>query len=249
LGASPKFRGKSPEGLYGDVVEELDWSVGEVLKTLKRLGLEDNTLVMFSSDNGPWYQGSAGRLRGRKGSTYEGGVREPFIAKWPGHIPAGRVCESVACTIDILPTLAGVCGTAPPQATLDGIDIWPLLSGKLESIDRDILYFDNVNLQCIRRGQYKLHVARYNSILYGPQPSTGRVNLPLKPGELYDLKNDPEESYDVAPEHPEVVADLKARIERQMQTFPDNVKQAYTNTLLREVMPGASGAMPRPLPK
>jgi arylsulfatase len=249
LGASQKFRGKSPQGLYGDVVEELDWSVGEVLKTLKRLGLEENTLVMFSSDNGPWFQGSPGPLRGRKGSTYEGGVREPFIARWPGHIPADRVCESVCCTIDILPTLSRVCEVPPPKAVLDGMDIWPLLSGKSSLVDRDILYFDNVNLQCIRRGRFKLHIARYNTQLYGPQPNIGRINLPLKPSELYDLEADPEESYDVAAKYPEVVADLKARIERQMQTFPDNVKKAFTDTFVREVMPGTAGAMPRPVPK
>ena len=245
LGASEKFRGKSPLGLYGDVVEELDWSVGEVLKTLKKLGLDENTLVMFTSDNGPWYQGSPGPLRGRKGSTYEGGVREPFIARWPGHIPANRVCESVCCTIDILPTLSRVCDATPPKVTLDGLDIWPLLSGKTSEIDRDILYFDNLNLQCVRRGRFKLHIARYNTQLYGPQPTTGRINLPLKPAELYDLDVDPEESYDVAAKYPDVVTDLKARIERQLQTFPDNVKKAFADTFVREVIPGNAGALPR----
>lgn len=249
LAASEKFRGKSPLGLYGDVVEELDWSVGEVLKTLKKLGLDENTLVMFTSDNGPWYQGSPGPLRGRKGSTYEGGVREPFIARWPGHIPANRVCESVGCTIDILPTLSRVCDATPPKATLDGLDIWPLLSGKTSQIDRDILYFDNLNLQCVRRGRFKLHVARYNTQLYGPQPTTGRINLPLKPAELYDLDVDPEESYDVAAKYPDVVIDLKARIERQLQTFPDNVKKAFADTFVREVVPGYAGALPRPVQK
>jgi arylsulfatase len=103
LAASDRFRGKSSQGLYGDVVEELDWSVGEVLKELKRQGLENNTLVMFSSDNGPWYQGSPGKLRGRKTTTYEGGVREPFIARWPGRIPAGKVSDAVASMLDISP--------------------------------------------------------------------------------------------------------------------------------------------------
>ena len=94
LAASPAFRGKSAEGLYGDVVEEIDWSVGEVLRTIKQRGADDNTLVLFSSDNGPWYQGSPGKLRGRKDTTYEGGVREPFIARWPGHIPQGGTSGS-----------------------------------------------------------------------------------------------------------------------------------------------------------
>ena len=130
LAASPRFRGKSPLGLYGDVVEELDWSVGEVLAKLKKEGLDNQTLVMFSSDNGPWYQGSPGQLRGRKGSTYEGGVREPFIARFPGRIPRGAVCRAVAGTIDVAAhggrTLTGA---ALPKLPVDGIDIWPLMSG------------------------------------------------------------------------------------------------------------------------
>lgn len=128
LAASARFRGKSPLGLYGDVIEELDWSVGEVLARLKKNGLDQNTIVMFSSDNGPWYQGSPGRLRGRKGSTYEGGVREPFIARFPGRIPKGTVSRGVAWTIDILPTLARLCSAPLPERPLDGIDIWPLLT-------------------------------------------------------------------------------------------------------------------------
>ena len=103
LGASERFRGKSPEGLYGDVVQEIDWSVGEIRRALKENGLEQNTLVIFTSDNGPWYQGSPGKLRGRKNTTYEGGVREPFIAAWPGKIPANRVCDGLASMLDMFP--------------------------------------------------------------------------------------------------------------------------------------------------
>src|SRR5262249_22979161 len=109
LGASERFRGKSNAGLYGDVIEELDWSAGEVLQAIKRNGLDNNTLVMFSSDNGPWYQGSPGGLRGRKGMNNEGGVREPFIARFPGQIPAGRVSKGVTSMMDIFPTVAQVC--------------------------------------------------------------------------------------------------------------------------------------------
>src|SRR5215471_4332044 len=139
LAASPRFRGKSPLGLYGDVIEELDWSVGEVLSALRRTRADGNTLVMFSSDNGPWYQGSPGPLRGRKGSTYEGGVREPLLARFPGRLPKGTVCKGVAGTIDILPTLAKLTGAALPKVPLDGIDIWPLLSGQKQSIEREVL--------------------------------------------------------------------------------------------------------------
>src|SRR5262249_7866572 len=142
LGASSKFRGKSPNGIYGDVVEELDWSVGEVLSTIKKHGLVRDTLVMFSSDNGPWYLGSPGRLRGRKGTPYEGGVREPFIARMPGRIPGGKVSDAVTSTMDILPTVAGLCGARLPKKRLDGIDIWPLLSGQKTQISREaLLYF------------------------------------------------------------------------------------------------------------
>src|SRR5581483_11810328 len=136
LGASPRFRGKSPEGLYGDVVEEVDWSVGEVLRTLGANGLDRNTLVMFSSDNGPWYQGSPGKLRGRKNTTYEGGVREPFIARWTGKIRGGRVCQGLASMMDVFPTVTRLCHGRMPAKPLDGIDIWPLLTCQRDSIDR-----------------------------------------------------------------------------------------------------------------
>jgi arylsulfatase A len=247
LAASPRFRGKSPLGLYGDVVEELDWSVGEVLAALRRTGAASNTLVMFSSDNGPWYQGSPGRLRGRKGSTYEGGVREPFLAYFPGKIPKGLVCSGVAGTVDILPTVAKLTGASAPQAPLDGVDIWPLLTGLAPSLEREaLLYFDNWNLQCARWGKWKLHFARYNSMAYNPAPRVGRINLPLHPPELYDLQNDPEESYNVADENPEVVKEIRKRTERLLATFPEEVPRAWSETQARETRTTQSGALPAP---
>lgn len=246
LAASERFRGKSPAGLYGDVVEELDWSVGEILGALRRHGLEQNTLVMFSSDNGPWYQGSPGRLRGRKGMTYEGGVREPFLARWPGRIPPGRVLDPVACTIDIFPTVAGLTGAKLPSNRLDGMDIWPLLSGQARDLPREaLLYFDNVHLQCARWKQWKLHVARYNSVAYSPAPPGGRLNFPLRPPELYGLSGDPDESYDVAREHPDIVREIESRIERLMRTFPPDIQQAYDETRARQAVPVSAGALPR----
>jgi arylsulfatase len=245
LAASPRFRGKSPLGLYGDVIEELDWSVGEVFAALRRTGADDNTLVMFSSDNGPWYQGSPGALRGRKGSTYEGGVREPFLARFPGRIPKGLVCQGVAGTIDILPTIAKLTGVSPPRLPLDGIDIWPLLTGGRPSIDREaLLYFDGWNLQCARWKQWKLHFARFNTMAYNPAPPGGRVNLPLRQPELYDLENDPMESYDVAAEHPEAVREIQARVERLLATFPDEVKAAWTATHAQATNATPAGALP-----
>jgi arylsulfatase len=246
LHASPKFRGKSPHGLYGDVIEELDWSVGEVLGALKRNGLERNTLVMFSSDNGPWYQGSPGRLRGRKGSTFEGGVRVPFLARLPGRIPAGRVIDGIASTMDILPTVARLAGAALPAKPLDGIDIWPMLSGSVPGIDREaLLYFDNVHLQCARWKNWKLHVARYNSAVYSAAPAGGRKNLPLRPLELYNLAIDPDESYDVAAENPEIVKEIHGRIERALKTFPEPIRKAWADTQSAPTDPSPAGQWPR----
>jgi arylsulfatase A len=246
LAASERFRGKSKAGLYGDVIEELDWSAGEVLGALKKHGLDGNTLVLFTSDNGPWYQGSPGPLRGRKGSTYEGGVREPFLAWWPGKIPAGLVTGGIAGTVDILPTVAKLAGAALPALPVDGIDIWPLLTGRVRQLEREaLLYFDNWNVQCARWKQWKLHFARYNSFAYAPAPAAGRVNLPLAAPELYNLELDPNESYDVAPEQPGVVAEIRARVDRLIQGFPAEVRQAYAETRERQVAPTAVGALPR----
>ena len=205
---------------------------------------------MFSSDNGPWYEGSSGALRGRKGSTYEGGVREPFIARWPGRIPKGRVCRGVSGTIDILPTVAKLTGARVPENPIDGIDIWPLISGQAQSIERDVLlYFDDWNLQCARWGKWKLHFARYNSFVYGPAPTGGRVNLALRNHELYDLENDPQESYDVAVGNPEIVKDIQSRVERLLSGFPEEVRNAWRATQSRKTAPTPAGALPRVAPQ
>ncbi len=247
LAASERFRGKSEFGLYGDVLEELDWSVGQVLAALRKQGLENNTLVLFSSDNGPWYQGSPGRLRGRKGTTYEGGVRVPFLARFAGRIPRGRVCHGVISGMDVLPTVARLCDVPLPSRPLDGIDIWPLLAGQKEEMEREaLLYFDNIHVQCARWKRWKLHIARYNSMAYNPPPAGGRANLPLRQPELYDLVNDPDESYDVAPEHPDVVREIQGRIERLMEGFPEEVRLAYQETRARATQETAVGALPRP---
>jgi arylsulfatase A len=246
LFASEKFRGKSPHGLYGDVIEELDWSVGEVLGALKRNGIENNTLVLFSSDNGPWYQGSPGKLRGRKGSTLEGGVRVPLLARLPGRIPKGRVVDGIGSTMDILPTVAKLTGSTVPAQPLDGIDIWPMLSGQSPALEREaLLYFDNWNLQCARWKNWKLHVARYNSQVYSPPPAGGRVNLPLRPVELYNLALDPAESYDVADLHPEVVKEIESRIARLLTAFPEPVRKAWADTQARETERTPAGQFPR----
>jgi arylsulfatase A-like enzyme len=178
--------------------------------------------------------------------TYEGGVREPLIARFPGRIPKAATCTGVAGTIDILPTLAHLTGAPLPSNPLDGIDIWPLLTGQKQQLEREaLLYFDGWNLQCARWGKWKLHVARYNSMAYSPAPPGGRVNLPLAAPELYDLENDPDESYDIAPENPTIVAEIRGRIERLVPGFPEQVRTAWEATKARQTPPTAVGAFPR----
>lgn len=245
LAASARFRGKSPHGIYGDVLAELDWSVGEVMSSLHETGAADNTLVLFSSDNGPWYQGSPGKLRGRKGETWEGGVREPFIAWMPGRIPTGRVSAAVASMLDVTPTIVHLCGATGPAKPVDGLDIWPLLTGAVNQIDRDpLLYFDDVHLQCARWGRWKLHVSRYNRRGYSPPPKEGLKNLLLPKPELYDLDLDSDESYDVADLHPEIVQDMMGKIETEMKSFPDNILQDWETTKRLKVSPTPAGALP-----
>jgi arylsulfatase A len=251
LAASARFRGKSSEGLYGDVVEEIDWSVGEILQTLKQNGLDQNTLVMFTSDNGPWYQGSPGKLRGRKNTTYEGGVREPFIARWPGRIRKAQVSDALASMLDILPTVARLCGLALPSKPVDGIDIWPLLSGEKRSIERaPLLYFDNWDLQCARWMNWKLHIARHNTAAYTPAPPGGRRSYLLPRPELYNLSIDPDDSYDVAPGNPQIVAQIQTTIAAMMKGFPEEVQRAYAEAQSRKADPAVpAGAYPRPVPQ
>lgn len=245
LAASPRFAGKSPSGLYGDVIEELDWSVGQVLAAIRDNGLDQNTLVVFSSDNGPWWQGSPGKLRGRKGETYDGGMREPFIARMPGAIRAGTVAPGLATTMDLLPTIAGLTGATLPPNPLDGVDIWPILIGQRDEVDRDLfLYFDSVFLQCARMGDWKLHVSRYNTRAWSPVPAGGRKNLPLPKPELYDLSEDPQESYDCAASHPEIVAEILARIKRLLPTLPSQVIDAWNDTMSRRVDDAPTDGIP-----
>jgi arylsulfatase A len=245
LAASPDFIGKSGQGLYGDVVQEIDWSVGQILQALKDTGLDDNTLVIFSSDNGPWYQGSPGRLRGRKGDTYEGGFREPFIARFPGRIPPGQVSQSMATTLDVLPTVARLAGAALPNNPVDGVDIWPMLNGQQADVDRDaFLYFNDVYLQAARVGQWKLHIARYTVPMFTPEPRQGRQNLPLPSPELYNVVQDPEESYDRAERNPAVVAEIRSRVDRIIRTFPRDVLSTYTDSMKRKVFYTPPDALP-----
>jgi arylsulfatase A len=253
LTPSPAFLGKSPLGLYGDSVQEIDWSVGQVLQSLQNNGIDHNTLVMFTSDHGPWFQGSAGRLRGRKWSTYEGGVRVPFIARWPSQIPTlprtnearlGRVSHAVASAMDILPTIARMAGVQVPKVS-DGVDIGPLLTGQADSVERDaLLHFSSWDMQCARYGSWKLHISRSSNFPWGPEPVGGTYNLPLPAPELYNLELDPDESCDVAPTNPDVVADIMVRVRKQLPTFPSDVINAWNTTMSEKVQGMSIGSLP-----
>ncbi len=185
LYVSEKFAGKSKRGLYGDVIMEIDWSVGQILDTLKRLDLDEKTLVIFTSDNGPWlsygtHAGSALPLREGKGTMWDGGCREPFIARWPGRIPPGTVSNEVAGTIDLLPTLARLAGAELPDHTIDGKDIWPLLSGQdgAESPHEAYYMYYGRQLQAIRMGDWKLHFPHGYRTMAG-RPG-GKGGIPTK---------------------------------------------------------------------
>jgi arylsulfatase A len=248
LYVSDKFKGKAKRGLFGDVMEEVDWSVGEILKTLKDEGLDDNTLVMFTSDNGPWaifgnHAGSAGPLRESKGNTHEGGVREPFIARWPGKIPAGQTCTEPAMTIDIFSTVAKLTGAPLPDHPIDGKDIWPLLSGQPDAKSPHealFFYYGNNELQAMRSGHWKLMFPHKSNSIEG-----AKLGADGKPGEfvvkqegleLYDLNDDVGEKNNVADKHPEVMAQLDAMADKMRHELGD----ALTKTIGAAVRPAGT---------
>jgi arylsulfatase len=219
LGVSDKFRGKSLKGKFGDVMMEVDWSVGEILKTLKKHKLEDRTLVLFTSDNGPWlnfgdHAGSAGLLREGKGTSFEGGVRVPCIMRWPGHIPANTVCHKMAATMDLLPTFATIAGAPLPDRKIDGVNILPLLKGDSNANPRDhLFYYYGKQLQAVRQGKWKLLFPHEYRSYKGVEPGKNGLPGPYSKGEtgfeLYDLENDIGEEHDKAEDYPEVVERLK----------------------------------------
>jgi arylsulfatase A-like enzyme len=207
LFASDKFRGRSPRGLYGDVVEELDDSVGRILDLLRELNLAENTFVFFTSDNGPWLiknleGGSAGLLREGKGTTWEGGMRVPAIAWWPKTIKP-TLSPALACTMDLFPTIAKLAGTdVPAERKIDGVNILPALQSSGGSSRDLFLYYHHERLVAARKGPWKLHLL--------PQ---GRGAAAEGYPQLYHLDHDPSEKYDVAGDHPEVVAAVKMEVE------------------------------------
>lgn len=223
LFVSDAFAGKSRRGLYGDVIMEIDWSVGRILETLARLKLDERTLVLFTSDNGPWlaygnHAGSAAPLREGKMTVWDGGVRVPFIARWPEKIPAGATCREPAMTIDLLPTFAGLAGGKLPPLTIDGRDISPLLLGEKDAVSpHDALYFYWENqLQAVRAGKWKLHFPHPYRALRTPgrDGRPGAYEAARTDLALYDMERDPDERNNVASEHPDVVERIKRLAER-----------------------------------
>jgi arylsulfatase A-like enzyme len=223
LHVSPEFEGKTSRGLFGDVISEIDWSVGQVLSTLEELELDRQTLVIFASDNGPWlsygdHAGSAGPLREGKGTTFDGGVRVPCLMRYPGVIPAGRVCSEPAMTIDLLPTIARLAGGEPPQdRIIDGRDIWPLATTDDAVSPHEALYFYwNGELQAVRSRRWKLHLPHEYRTLTGQGASGGdpaaytqaRIELTL-----FDMANDPGETRNVASQHVDVVERMQSLVE------------------------------------
>ncbi|MEP5338153.1 MAG: sulfatase [Algibacter sp.] len=209
LYASPDFKGKSARGLYGDVIEEIDWSIGTILKTLESLGIDDNTLVIFTSDNGPWnlkdgQGGSASPLRGYKFETLEGGMRVPMIAQWKGKIKAGSVTDKVASTIDLLPTIAYLTNAEVSEKPMDGKNIWKLLSGKKSKSPHKkegFYYYKRSTLEAVRKGDWKLRITEEGTA-------------------LYNLKNDISESINVASSNPKIVK----KLQKMMDEFDADLK-------------------------
>jgi arylsulfatase A len=221
LFASEKFAGKSKNHKYGDAVEEIDWSVGEIFKTLKELGLDEKTLVVFTSDNGAQsgIGGSNAPLRGFKGTTWDGGQRIPCVMRWPGRIPAGTQCDELASTLDVLPTLAHLGGgKVPADRIIDGKDIWPLMADTpgAKSPHEAFFYYYRGDLQAVRSGQWKLMFARVIN-------ERGQPKIDL-PDSLYDLDRDIGETTNVASENPVVFERLKALAEACRQDIGDATK-------------------------
>jgi arylsulfatase len=238
LHVSDKFRGKSQQGLYGDVCMEVDWSVGEVLAALKRAGVDDNTLVIYTSDNGPWlsygdHAGNAGPLREGKGTCWEGGTREPTVMRWPGKIPAGSTNDSMLMTIDLLPTIANLAGANLPKHKIDGLDVWPLIAGEKGAKNPHegyAFYYEQGALQAVTSadGRWKLQFPHKYRTLGGRPGGTGGIpakyeNRTIEKTELYDLVSDIGETKNVIAAHPDIVARLDAFAEKTRVELGDSL--------------------------
>ncbi len=251
LHASPARRGSTERGLFGDVIAEIDDSVGALLDALERTGNAERTLFVFTSDNGPWlsygdHAGSTGSLREGKGTTFEGGVRVPFLARYPGRIPAGSLSSEPVMTIDLLPTIAGLVDAAPPDLSIDGLDVWPILSGTPGATSpHEALFFwyHRGDLEAVRGGRWKLHFPHGYRTMRGRELGSGGIpgkyDYKARTGlELYDLVADREESRDLAAERPEVVARLTALADTMRARLGDRLTDIEGNETRPPGKPG-----------
>ncbi|MBN2496940.1 MAG: sulfatase [Deltaproteobacteria bacterium] len=219
LAVSDGFRGRSAQGLYGDVMMEIDWSVGRIFDKLAELGIDENTLVVFASDNGPWlvygnHAGSASPLREGKATSFEGGHRVPCLMRWPARIPRGETCQEMVTTMDILPSIAALTGGALPSLPIDGKNVLPLIEGRAGATSpHEAVYFYNSHqLQAVRSGEWKLHFAHaYKTVIQPGQDGAYGVEESRELGlSLFHLERDPQERDDLAGQYPEVVERLTA---------------------------------------
>ena len=242
LFVSDRFKGKSEQGLYGDVMMELDWSIGEILKKLKNEGLDDNTLVIVTSDNGPWlnygnHAGNSGGLREGKGCSFEGGQRVPCIMRWPGQIPEGSICSRLVSGIDFLSTFAEIAKAPMPVLKTDGVSLLSLMQGNFSSRPREYFsyYYRENDLEAVTDGRFKLvfpHTYRsYEGYHPGCDGMPGKVNefKPLKEKQLFDLRRDPGERYNVIDLFPEKVRDLELYADEMRKDIGDNLTKNKGN--------------------
>lgn len=240
IAASSKFKGKSGAGLFGDVMEEIDWSVGEIMKTLDEQGLSKNTLLVFTSDNGPWltfgnHAGNSGGFREGKGTAWEGGQRVPCIFRWPGKIPAGTICNNIAANIDLLPTIVNICKAPMPVRKIDGVDIGSLLSQTKNANPRNefVYYYDANSLKGIRKGKWKLvfpcRSQTYKKTLPGADGWPGKGASDSVSLALYDLSTDPGETEDLQEKFPEVVKELTTLANMYRKELGDNLTNEKGN--------------------
>jgi arylsulfatase A-like enzyme len=235
IAASAQFKGKSKQGMFGDVMMEIDWSVGEIIRTLKEQGIDKNTIVIFTSDNGPWlnfgnHAGSSSGFREGKGTVWEGGLRVPCIVRWKGSLQEGVVCNKLSSTIDIMPTLAAITGTRLPAHNIDGVNLLPLLEGKDVTPRREFYYYYGKNgLRAVRLDDWKLMLPHngqsYENQLPGNDGFPGETKIVPVALALYDLRRDPGERYDVKDKYPEIVATLQKLATQAREDLGDDITQ------------------------
>lgn len=238
LAVSDKFKGKSEQGLFGDVMMEIDWSIGEVWKTVKELGLEEQTLIVITSDNGPWanygnHAGSAGGLREAKATTFDGGNRVPCIMYWKGHTKAGTICNKLASNIDLLPTFAEIAEAPLPPRKIDGVSILSLIEGDEQANPREsfVYYYNRNDLEAVTDGEFKLvfphKYVTYGAYAPGNDGKPGNLaTVELRASELYDLRRDPGERYNVLHQYPERAAKLMKIADEKRKELGDNLTRA-----------------------